>query len=131
LDNVIFLPPQSHDMVPSYIKTADVCLVHLAKIRLYEITIPSKTYEYMAMGKPLIMAVHGEASSLIRRHDCGLTIEPEDPELLKAAILTLANHPKKAKEFGRRARKASVAYSELQLTTKYQEIIQTCNTLRR
>lgn len=131
LDNVIFIPPQPHDLVPSYIKTADVCLVHLAKIKLYEITIPSKTYEYMAMEKPIIMAVHGEASSLIRRHDCGLTLEPEDPKLLEAAILTLANQPQKVKEFGRKARKASVSYSESELTAKYQEIIQNYSTLPR
>ena len=126
LENITFLPPQPHEAVPSFIKAADVCLVHLAKTELYKITIPSKTYEYMSMKKPIIMAVEGEAASLINRHKCGLVIEPENPELLKEAILTLVGDPEKGQKIGERARVAALLYSINQLTSKYRNIIETC-----
>ncbi len=127
-DNVLFLPPQPFQKIPSFINTADVCLVHLVKRRLYEITIPSKTYEYMAMGKPIIMAVKGEAASLVRNNNCGIVIEPENPESLKNAILYLYKNPEEIKKIGRNSRKAALRYSERVLVSKYIEVI--CSAIR-
>jgi glycosyltransferase involved in cell wall biosynthesis len=72
---------------------ADALLVHLRKDRLFEITIPSKTQAYLAMGKPVIMAVEGDAADLIRRSGAGLTCQPEDPFGIAEAIRLLASMP--------------------------------------
>jgi colanic acid biosynthesis glycosyl transferase WcaI len=69
---------------------ADVLLVHLRKDPLFEITIPSKTQAYMAVGKPLLMAVNGDAADLVRQAKCGLTAESENPEALADAVYALA-----------------------------------------
>jgi glycosyltransferase involved in cell wall biosynthesis len=78
LDNVEFLPPVPMEQVGAYLKSADALLVHLRRDELFEITIPSKTQAYMAVGKPILMAVQGEASDLVRRAACGLVVEPQD-----------------------------------------------------
>lgn len=85
LDNVEFLQPVPMEQVGAYLKSADALLVHLRRDELFEITIPSKTQAYMAVGKPILMAVQGEASELVRRAGCGLLAAPQDPVSLANA----------------------------------------------
>ena len=85
LDNVEFLQPVPMEQVGVYLKSADALLVHLRRDELFEITIPSKTQAYMAVGKPILMAVQGEASDLVRRAGCGLVAAPQDPVSLANA----------------------------------------------
>ncbi len=89
LQNVCFLPQVSMSDVGSILKAADVLLVHLKKDPLFKITIPSKTQAYMAVGKPILMALDGDAASLIRECNCGEIAIPDDPESIAAAALAL------------------------------------------
>ncbi len=90
LGNVVFLPPVPMSEVGTVLAAADVMLVHLRKDPLFEITIPSKTQAYMAVGKPLLMAVNGDAADLVRQARCGLTAESENPQALADAVDALA-----------------------------------------
>lgn len=93
LGNVVFFPPVPMSEVGTVLATADVLLVHLRKDPLFEITIPSKTQAYMAVGKPLLMAVNGDAADLVRQAKCGLTVEPENPKALADAVDALESMP--------------------------------------
>ena len=93
LDIVVFLPPVPMSQVGSVLAAADVLLVHLSKEPLFEITIPSKTQAYMAMGKPLLMAVKGDAADLVRHAQCGSTVESENSHALADAVDALAAMP--------------------------------------
>ena len=93
LGNVVFLPPVPMSEVGTVLAAADVLLVHLRKDPLFEITIPSKTQAYMAVGKPLLMAVNGDAAELVRQAKCGLTVESENPQALADAVDALAAMP--------------------------------------
>lgn len=93
LGNVVFLPPVPMSEVGTVLEAADVLLVHLRKDPLFEITIPSKTQAYMAVGKPLLMAVNGDAADLVRQAKCGLTAESENPQALSDAVDALAAMP--------------------------------------
>ncbi|OYU11110.1 MAG: glycosyltransferase WbuB [Comamonadaceae bacterium PBBC1] len=93
LGNVVFLPPVPMSEVGSVLAAADVLLVHLRKDPLFEITIPSKTQAYMAVGKPLLMAVNGDAADLVSHAGCGLTAESENPQALADAVDALAAMP--------------------------------------
>jgi colanic acid biosynthesis glycosyl transferase WcaI len=53
---------------------------------LFRITIPSKTQAYLALGRPVLMAVAGDAAELVARSGGGLTCPPEDPAALAAAV---------------------------------------------
>lgn len=90
LDNVIFLPPVSMSEVGAYLQKADALLVHLRKDSLFEITIPSKTQAYMAVGKPIIMAVDGDAADLVRMSGGGVVANSENPENLASAAECMA-----------------------------------------
>jgi colanic acid biosynthesis glycosyl transferase WcaI len=105
LDNVVFLPAVPMAEVGTVLSAADALLVHLRKDPLFEITIPSKTQAYMAVGRPLLMAVNGDAADLVTQSNCGLTAESENPVALADAAQRLADMPLDQKHaMGSRAR---------------------------
>lgn len=91
LHNVTFLPSVPMSQVGEYLNAADALLVHLKKDPLFEITIPSKTQAYMSVGKPILMAVDGDAADLIHRAKCGVIAESENVEALAQAAIELAS----------------------------------------
>jgi colanic acid biosynthesis glycosyl transferase WcaI len=93
LDNVFFLPAVPMGEVGVYLSSADALLVHLKKDPLFSITIPSKTQAYMAAGKPILMAVDGDAADLVREAGCGVVSESDNPRALADAILALMQIP--------------------------------------
>lgn len=91
LGNVVFIPRVSMSEVGTILGAADALLVHLKDAPLFAITIPSKTQAYMAMGKPLLMAVRGDAAELVERAGCGVTALPENPQSIADAVIRLAD----------------------------------------
>lgn len=89
LDNVFFLPAVPMSEVGAYLASADALLVHLKKDPLFTITIPSKTQAYMAAGKPILMAVDGDAADLVRAAACGVVSESDNPQALAVAVQDL------------------------------------------
>jgi colanic acid biosynthesis glycosyl transferase WcaI len=90
LPNVTFLPAVKVDEVGNYLAAADVLLVHLADDPVFDITIPQKTQAYLLAGKPILMAVRGEAASLVSSAGAGLVVPPENAELMADAMLHLS-----------------------------------------
>ena len=76
--------------VGAYLNAADALLVHLRKDPLFEITIPSKTQAYMAVGRPLLMGVDGDAAELVRQSGGGVVVESENAQALADAAERLA-----------------------------------------
>jgi colanic acid biosynthesis glycosyl transferase WcaI len=91
LTNVTFLPPVPMSEIGPVLQAADALLVHLRNEPLFEITIPSKTQAYMAVGKPILMAVRGDAAGLVAAAGAGVLAQPEDPSSIAAAAQGLAD----------------------------------------
>jgi colanic acid biosynthesis glycosyl transferase WcaI len=90
LTNVRFVERQSMEKISGFLSSADALLVHLKDDPLFRITIPSKTQAYMALGKPIVMAVAGDAATLVNDARCGITCVPGSPESIAGAVLQLA-----------------------------------------
>lgn len=87
LQNVCFHPQVPPDEVGGILEQADVLLVHLADQPVFEITVPSKTQAYLMAGKPILMAVKGDAAQIIQVAKAGVLAEPCNSEAIaKAAI---------------------------------------------
>jgi len=85
LANVTFLPPRPQSAMGEIYAMAEALLVHLKDDPLFRITIPSKTQAYLFVGKPIIMALRGDAADLVHKSDAGIVCAPEDaPGLLNA-----------------------------------------------
>ncbi|OLQ86171.1 glycosyltransferase WbuB [Vibrio panuliri] len=90
LTNVVFIERQTKEMMPSLWSVCDVAMVPLVNKDLFKTVIPSKIFECMAMGIPMILSVpEGEATSIVRKSGAGLVVESESAEQIKTAILTL------------------------------------------
>jgi glycosyltransferase involved in cell wall biosynthesis len=75
LSNVSFLPRVPASDIGPVLARADALLVHLKDDPLFRITIPSKTQAYMAAGRPILMALGGDAARLVEQADCGVVCE--------------------------------------------------------
>lgn len=87
LSKVIFLPNMQKSKIPSLIKTCDAYIVPLKKLDLFKGAIPSKLFEPLSLGKPILLGVDGEARELfIEEGKAGLYFEPENAKALAAQI---------------------------------------------
>ncbi|CAA7612240.1 glycosyltransferase family 4 protein [Magnetospirillum sp. SS-4] len=90
LDNVVFGPPQPKEMMPRVWSLCDVALVHLKDSPAFAEVIPSKIFEAMGMGLPLLLvAPEGEASRIIEDDGAGLFVPAADPQGLADAARRL------------------------------------------
>jgi len=103
--NVRFLPRVALGDVGAHLRSADCLLVHLKDDPLFAITIPSKTQAYLYAGRPIVMAVRGEAAGIIERAGAGLVACPEDAAGVARRVIELHDMaPECRAEMGRRGR---------------------------
>jgi glycosyltransferase involved in cell wall biosynthesis len=94
LDNVLMFPLQPKEAMPRIWSLCDVALVHLRDSPVFAEVIPSKIFEAMAMGLPLLAAVpKGEAADIVAERGAGLWVPPGDPAALAQAAERLADDP--------------------------------------
>nr|WP_256254902.1 glycosyltransferase family 4 protein [Photobacterium damselae] len=98
LDNVFFLPRVPMRQVGALLSASDMLLVHLNDDELFSITIPSRTQANLAIGKPIIMGVSGDAADLVSRSGAGIICKPNDSDDLAKAISKVASLTDKERE---------------------------------
>ena len=85
--------PANAASMPAYWSLCDVALVHLKDEPLFETVIPSKFFEAMGMGRPVLLASpKGEASEILAESGAGLWVRPEQPKELMEAIQLLKSN---------------------------------------
>jgi len=91
LKNVIFISSISWQEIINLNQIISVNLVHLIDKPEFRKVIPSKIFESMALKKPIIMGVLGEANQIVKDAECGIEMIPEDPKSLNESIVKLVN----------------------------------------
>ncbi|MBI1318962.1 MAG: glycosyltransferase [Candidatus Hydrogenedens sp.] len=90
LSNVVFMPMQPKEAMPRVWSLCDVALVHLKDSPAFAEVIPSKIFEAMGMGLPiLLVAPPGEASRIVSGAAAGRWVPAGDPDALAAAAVAL------------------------------------------
>ncbi len=106
LPNVRLLEKQPRKRIPAFLAAADACLVPLRNQDVFKSAIPSKMFEAMAAGRPVILSVEGEAKEILFSSQAGLGIPPEDSGAMANAILKLRNEPSLCQSLGQNGRQA-------------------------
>jgi glycosyltransferase involved in cell wall biosynthesis len=106
LENVSFLPPVPKFSMSQALAAADACLAILKPIPLYATVYPNKVFDYMAAGRPVLLAIDGVIRQVIETNQAGVFVRPGDSQALAAAMRWLADHPAEAREMGQRGRQA-------------------------
>jgi glycosyltransferase involved in cell wall biosynthesis len=105
--NVRVEPGVARTEVGDVFAAADVLTLHLVDDPLFEITIPQKTQFYLAMGKPVLVGVKGEAAGFVTESGAGIAVEPCNVEAMAQAMTSLAEMPRdELAAMGERARAA-------------------------
>ncbi len=115
LDNVIFVDTVPKDQVTKYWALLNVSIIHLRKDPLFTTVIPSKLFECMAMGIPVLHGVEGESADIVRSEQVGEIFEPENAQQLCDALIRLANDPGTLAIYSRRAIEAAPKYDRATL----------------
>ena len=100
LSNAHFLPPIPKEQMSRALGGADVCIAILKPIPLYATVYPNKVFDYMAAGRPVILAIDGVIRDVVEDAGAGIFVATGDPISLANAILTLADDPQKGHEMG-------------------------------
>jgi glycosyltransferase involved in cell wall biosynthesis len=103
LRNVTLLPGVPREQVPALLAAADICLVPLRDVPLFSAFIPSKMFECLAAGRPVVGAVAGEAAQILREAGAQV-VPPADSTALAGAIGALAADPPRRAAMGRQGR---------------------------
>ena len=121
LENVRFLPRVGLDEVQNYLAGADCLLVHLNSSPLFKITIPSKTQAYLYAGKPIVMAMDGDAAELVLKAGAGVVCSPGNPEKLADTISEVFHlSPQRRSDMGKAGRR----FYDRELTLKnYMQVL--------
>jgi glycosyltransferase involved in cell wall biosynthesis len=100
LDNLIFIPPAPKKSMPEVLAAADVCIAILKPIPLYATVYPNKVFDYMAAGRPVVLAIEGVIQEVVEISEAGIAVPPGDPNALANALNYLADHLEQRAKMG-------------------------------
>jgi glycosyltransferase involved in cell wall biosynthesis len=125
LGNVTFRPGVPREEVPALYRTADVCLVPLRNVPLFRSFIPSKMFEILACGRPILASVAGEAAEILEASGAAIVVPPEDVDGLARALTRLAADPGLRNVLSARGRPFAAAhYDRRVLAARYLRILE-------
>jgi colanic acid biosynthesis glycosyl transferase WcaI len=123
--NVRFLPFFPGSKIPSVLAAADAHIITV-KRGLEGVVVPSKLYDILAAGKPLLVVAppECEAARIAAGRGCGLAADPGKPDDVAAASLLLASDPESLRRMSEAARAAAPDYDRLKELQRFVEIVE-------
>jgi len=116
---VRFHDPQPKERMPALWSVCDSVLVHLKDSPVFATVIPSKLFEAMGAGRPVLFAgPDGEAPEIVRATGCGVWVPPEEPEALAEAVRELASNADRREALAQASAAAAELYSREHLAER-------------
>jgi glycosyltransferase involved in cell wall biosynthesis len=104
LTNVTFTGSKSKSEMRAVLGAADVCVATLQNIAMFRMTYPNKVFDYLAAGRPVVLAIDGVIREVVEDARAGLFAPPGDARALAEAIRELERDPSRCREMGCRGR---------------------------
>ncbi|HMZ43979.1 MAG TPA: glycosyltransferase family 4 protein [Anaerolineales bacterium] len=104
LKNVTFLPSVPKTEMASALAGADACLAILKPLEEYKTTYPNKVFDYMAAGRPVVLAIDGVIREVVEAAGCGIFAAPGSADEVANAIRQLAADKKESRIMGLQGR---------------------------
>jgi glycosyltransferase involved in cell wall biosynthesis len=102
--NVTFTGAVPKSEMPSVLAAADCCVAILQNIPMFRTTYPNKVFDYMAAGKPIVLAIDGVIREVVEAAQCGTYVQPGSAEALANAIQSMFERRGDMTELGKRGR---------------------------
>ncbi len=100
LDNVNFAPAVPKSGMSSALAAADACIAILKPLDEYKTTYPNKVFDYMAAGRPVVLAIDGVIRHVVEQAQCGIFVQPGNAPQMADAIRWLAQDPVRSRDMG-------------------------------
>jgi glycosyltransferase involved in cell wall biosynthesis len=134
LDNLILVGPKPKNEQNIFLNACDVSLLSL-KDNMYGIGVPSRFYNYLAAGKPVIGAVHpqSEVAIEIKDRNLGWVVSAGDPEALAETLLNIIQMDSNdLLGVGLKARKvAELSFNEHLIISEYVKLIESMSEIKQ
>jgi glycosyltransferase involved in cell wall biosynthesis len=104
LDNITFAGSFPKSEMPKVFAASDACTALLKNIPMFTTTYPNKVFDYMAAGRPTVLAIDGVIREVLEAACGGIFVQPGNSRQLADAIIKLADHPEEAIAMGSAAR---------------------------
>ncbi len=131
LKNVLFIDSVPKDHVARYWSLLDASIIHLKKTELFTTVIPSKLFECMGMGIPVLHGVAGESAEIVEREGAGMVFEPENAGELCEKLEALRGDEKLYEKFRSNGLRSARKYDRAQLAKKMLECLESAADGRR
>ncbi len=104
LSNVTFIGALPKSEIPAVLAASDACIAILQDIPMFQTTYPNKVFDYMAAGRPTILAIDGVIRKVVETANGGIFVLPGDDAALAETVRTLSENPQQVHGMGRSAR---------------------------
>ena len=124
INNVQFLDPVPKIEVFKYIMAADFGMSVLKKVDTFKTIYSNKTFDYMSCKKPIFLLIDGVSRDLVDKAECGIYVEPENPEEFAKAIKDIKGNTKRITQMGLNGYNYAIKhFDRMKLSKKYIEEI--------
>lgn len=124
-ERVGFSPSVPAERLLELYRAADVCVVPLRAVAELERCIPSKLFEIMACGRPVVAALGGVGAQIVADSGGGRVVAPGDADGLAAAIDEIVADPALGARLGAAGRAHVVAhYDRERLAARYLAVLE-------
>ena len=127
LRNVVFVDSVPKSEVSRYWSLLDVSIIHLRDVELFNSVIPSKMFECMGMGIPVLHGVPGESAEILRREDVGEVFASGDARQLTESLLRLRADPARTARYRANGPIAARKYDRKILAARMLDILRAIN----
>lgn len=124
LKNVLFLDLVPRHKIHLYWSILDVSIIHLKKTNIFDTYIPSKIFEAMGMGIPLLHCVSGESADIVKLNNLGCIVESENAEDIASSLINLSQNNHKIETFRTANIEASLKFSRVNLANKMMDVLE-------
>ncbi|MEW6125934.1 MAG: glycosyltransferase family 4 protein [Acidobacteriota bacterium] len=104
LKNVIFTGAKPKQEMADFLASADACVAVLQNIEMFRLTYPNKVFDYLAAGRPVLLAIDGVIREVVETAQAGIFIKPGNAEALADAARFLCEHESERQAMGERGR---------------------------
>lgn len=125
LENLLVLEKQPRDRIKLFYALSDVSIVHLKDRPAFRKVIPSKMFESMAMRRPIVLGVGGQAREILERAEAGIAVRSDDADELLDAVLRLKADPALRERLGAAgAAYVREHYDRREIARRYWQLLQ-------
>ncbi|NIM95618.1 MAG: glycosyltransferase [Anaerolineales bacterium] len=105
IDNVLFQSPVPKQDISQVLAAADLCIAILKPIEAFRVTYPNKVFDYMAAGRPVLLAIDGVIREVVEEAEAGVFVPPGDSSELAERVILLSEDREKGICMGQSGRR--------------------------